>query len=146
MNACPWITTLADRSVFSPRIGRSRAFSRPWSHSTRLFSYWAVLCNAAGIKPSMTFANAGARSVMTSPGSGVNRQGSGEERPCRPDVPTPCQGHVDHLGMLVDRPVDVAPDPSDLDVGLVDEPAIPSRVPDGPGGVDSIGVNLCTHR
>jgi hypothetical protein len=23
--------------VFSPRIGLSRAFSRPWSHSTRLF-------------------------------------------------------------------------------------------------------------
>ena len=48
MNACPRITTLADRSVFSPRIGRSLALSRPWSHSTRLFSYWAVLCNGGG--------------------------------------------------------------------------------------------------
>ena len=42
MKACPWITTLADRSVFRPRMGRSRAFSRPWSHSTRLFWYRAV--------------------------------------------------------------------------------------------------------
>ena len=30
--------------------------------------------------------------------------------------------------MLVDRSVDVAPDPSDLDVGLVDEPAIPNGI------------------
>jgi hypothetical protein len=41
--------------------------------------------------------------------------------------------------MLVDRPVDVAPDPSDLDVGLVDEPAIPGQVPDRPGRVDQQG-------
>jgi len=55
--------------VFSPRIGLSLAFGRPWSHSTRLFSYWPVLCNAAGIRLSTTFAKAGARSVITSVGS-----------------------------------------------------------------------------
>jgi len=38
MNACPRITTDAVRSRLSPRIGRSRALSRPWSVSTRLFS------------------------------------------------------------------------------------------------------------
>ena len=63
------ITTLAVRWVLSPRIGRSRAFSRPWSHSTRLFSYWPVLCNAAGTSSSITFANAGARSVTASEGT-----------------------------------------------------------------------------
>ena len=41
--------------------------------------------------------------------------------------------------MLVDRPVDVAPDPSDLDLGLVDEPAIPGQVPHRPGRVDQQG-------
>ena len=56
-------------SVFSPRIGRSRDLSLPWSHSHRLFSYWPVLWNAAGISSSTTFARAGARSVMTSAGA-----------------------------------------------------------------------------
>ena len=32
MKACPRSTTLAIRWVFGPRIGRSRVFSRPWSH------------------------------------------------------------------------------------------------------------------
>jgi len=34
--------TRPGRWVFNPRIGRSRALSRPWSHSTWLFSYWPV--------------------------------------------------------------------------------------------------------
>ena len=66
--AWPRIATLAVRCVFT-RIGRSRALSRPWSHSTRLFSYWPVLCHAAGTRSSIALANAGARSVITSPGS-----------------------------------------------------------------------------
>lgn len=56
-------------SVFSPRIGRSRALSWPWSHSHRLFWYCSVLWNAAGTSSSTTFAKAGARSVTTSTGS-----------------------------------------------------------------------------
>jgi hypothetical protein len=35
-------------SCLSPRIGRSRAFSLPWSASTRLLAYCSVLCHAAG--------------------------------------------------------------------------------------------------
>jgi len=46
-----------------------RTLSRPWSHSIRLFAYWAVLWNAAGIRPSIAARNAGARSVTTSTGS-----------------------------------------------------------------------------
>jgi len=38
--------------------------------------------------------------------------------------------------MLVDRPVDVGPDPGDLDVGLVDKPPISGQVPSRPGRVD----------
>jgi len=34
--------TLAVRSVWSPRIGRSLTVNLPWSFSTRLFAYWAV--------------------------------------------------------------------------------------------------------
>jgi hypothetical protein len=37
--------------------------------------------------------------------------------------------------VLVDRPVDEAPRAVDLDVGLVDEPAVTGRVPGEPGGV-----------
>src|SRR6266508_6182253 len=33
------MTTLAPRSVLSPRIGRSRRLSWPWSASMRLFAY-----------------------------------------------------------------------------------------------------------
>ena len=69
MKAWPRITTLAVRWVLSPRMGLSRALRRPWSHSTRLFSYWPVLCNAAGSKSSITLAKAGARSVTTSTGT-----------------------------------------------------------------------------
>ena len=37
--------TLALRSCLRPRIGRSRAFSRPWSASTRLLAYCSVRCH-----------------------------------------------------------------------------------------------------
>ena len=39
MKACHRITTLAVGLDFTPRIGLSRALSRPWSRSTWLFSY-----------------------------------------------------------------------------------------------------------
>ena len=104
MKACPRITALAVRWVFNPRIGLSLALSRPWSHSTRLFSYWPVLCNAAGTRSSITFANAGARSLMTLTWVTVDSQGCGEERPRGGDVPTLRDVHVDHLAVLVNRP------------------------------------------
>ena len=47
MNACPRIILLAVRALLRPRIGRSRALSRWWSHSTRLFAYCSVLCSAS---------------------------------------------------------------------------------------------------
>ena len=40
--------------VFSPRIGRSRALSRPWSASTRLLAYCSRTCRAAGTSSSST--------------------------------------------------------------------------------------------
>ena len=59
---------LAVTSVFKPRVGRSRALSLQGSAAHRLFSYCPVLWNAAGIRTSITFARAAARSVMTSAG------------------------------------------------------------------------------
>jgi hypothetical protein len=59
-DARPVMTTLAVRSRFNPRIGHNRAFNRPWSASTRLFAYRAVLCNAAGAYSATAFANAAA--------------------------------------------------------------------------------------
>src|SRR6266487_5309369 len=39
---------------FTPRIGRSRAFSRPWSASIGLFAYCSAVCRAEGINSSRT--------------------------------------------------------------------------------------------
>ena len=68
MKAWPRMITRAVRSVLRPRIGRNRALSRPWSHSTRLLAYCSVLCLALGNRSAMTYANAAARSVSTSSG------------------------------------------------------------------------------
>ena len=38
--------------------------------------------------------------------------------------------------MLVDRPIHVAPDTSDLDVGLIDEPAVPDHMATRSRGFD----------
>lgn len=54
----------------------------------------------------------------------------------RGDVRTLGHVHVDDLALLVDRPVHVAPDAGDLDIGLVDEPAILGQMPTGPRCVD----------
>jgi hypothetical protein len=57
-----------------------------------------------------------------------------------------CDIHVDHLALLVHRPVDIAPHSGDLDIGLLDEPPIPRQMPGRRGRVDQQGVNRCTHR
>jgi hypothetical protein len=54
--------------AFEPRIGLSRALSRPWSASIRLFAYCSVLWNASGMSSSITARSADARSVTTSTG------------------------------------------------------------------------------
>jgi hypothetical protein len=68
ISAWPAMTTAAVLSVFRPRMGLSRALSRPMIHSTRLLTYWSVLWNTSGNSSSITDTNAGARSVTTSAG------------------------------------------------------------------------------
>jgi hypothetical protein len=53
---------------------------------------------------------------------------------------------VNDLAVLVDRPVDVAPDSVDLDVRLVNEPPISWGMPSDRAASLSSGVNRCTHR
>ncbi len=60
--------TRAVVSVLSPRIGRSLALSRPWSHANLLLVYRSVVWNAAGGNSAMTRRSAWARSVTTSLG------------------------------------------------------------------------------
>jgi hypothetical protein len=43
-----------DPCCFRPRIGRSRAFSRPWSASIGLFAYCSTVCSAEAINSSST--------------------------------------------------------------------------------------------
>ena len=54
--------------------------------------------------------------------------------------------HVDDLAELVDRAVHVAPLPGDLQVGLIDLPAVADGVAAGPGSSASSGVKRSTHR
>jgi len=46
--------------------------------------------------------------------------------------------HVDDLTVLIDRPVEVLPPASDLDVGLLDKPAITRGLPSWPGSIDEL--------
>ena len=62
-------------------------------------------------------------------------QGAGEEAAGGGGVPVLGQQHVDDLPVLVDRLVQVALPAGDLDVDLVDEPAVAGGVPEGASGV-----------
>src|SRR6266540_1632129 len=68
MKACPTTITLVVRSRFSPRMGRSRAFRRPWSVSSGLLAWTPVSWKAAGSRSSMIRGYARYRSVVTSTG------------------------------------------------------------------------------
>jgi hypothetical protein len=56
---------------------------------------------------------------------------------CR-HIPLRRREDINDLPVLVDRPVQVHPLPSDLQIRLVDEPAIPGDVPARPGRVDQL--------
>jgi hypothetical protein len=68
-----------------------------------------------------------------------------KEPPCSLSIAFGRDVDVDDLAKLVDRAVDVAPPASDLDVGLVGEPAVPDRVAGRRAASASSGVNSCTQ-
>ena len=78
-------------------------------------------------------------------GGDLNRHPSGaldgpsEEPASRVRVAARRQEHVDDLAGLVDCSEQVPPGPSDLQVGLIDVPAIPDDVPTGPGCLGELG-------
>jgi hypothetical protein len=131
----PANTTVALRFCLSPRIGRSRAFGRPWSHSMRLLGYWSVRCHVAGSRSSSTSGYAAARSVVTSRRDPRRADGPLEEPAGSRRVPPLRDEYVDDLPELVDRTVDIAPPAGDLHPGLVDLPAVIDSVAAGPGGL-----------
>ena len=69
-------------------------------------------------------------------GTPVVAQRGFEEVPRGGDIAPLRYLDVDHLAVLIHGAVDVAPGTVDLDVGLVDEPAVADAVPAGSGRVD----------
>jgi hypothetical protein len=138
--------TRTERSHFRPRIGRSHALSRLWSHSTRLFAYWAVWWNADGISSSIAARNAEARSVTTSTGAPCARSAVAKNRRAAPVSRLGGDVHVDDLAVLVDRPVHVSPLPGDLHIRLVHEPTITNRTSAWPGRIREQWRESVHHR
>jgi hypothetical protein len=56
-----------------------------------------------------------------------------EESTGRPQIAPWRDEHIDDLPELIDRTVDVAPAASHFHIGLIYLPAVPDRVPAGPG-------------
>ena len=77
----------------------------------------------------MTRGLTSARSVVASTGDGPDLSARDEKRPCGRAVAAFGDQDVDDLSVLVDRAVEVGPTVGDLDVGLIDEPAVARRVP-----------------
>jgi hypothetical protein len=48
------------------------------------------------------------------------------------------QQNIYDLAMLIDRPVEIGPLASDLQVGLIDEPPVPGSMPTRPGSLDEL--------
>jgi hypothetical protein len=53
---------------------------------------------------------------------------------------------VDDLTVLIDRPVQIGPATGDLDMRLVNPPSMPDRATCRAGGVDQLGMKVCTQR
>lgn len=69
-----------------------------------------------------------------------DRQRPGEGGPGCRQVAAGREHDVDDLTVVVDRPVQLRPPAGDLDVGLVDEPAVTRQPPARPGGFDELST------
>jgi hypothetical protein len=141
--------TLAERSCLSPRIGRSRDFSRPWSHSTPLLAVGIAVGAMPGCWRQVLEHDRIGRGPVGDHLSGCHlRRADGllEEPGGRLGDPPRGHEHVDDLACLVDHTVDVAPLAGDLDVGLVHEPSLPDDVAAWLGGIGQQRRDRSTHR
>jgi hypothetical protein len=139
MKACPATMTLAVRSRFNPRIGRRRAFSRPWSVSEGVVG--VGLGAMEGDREHVTD-DAGVDPVPVRGDLHWRHPGSADRSLEEPagGIPVPArrEEHVDDLAELVDGPEQIAPGPSHLHVGLVDVPPITHHVPASAGGLGEL--------
>jgi hypothetical protein len=147
MKACPAMTICAVWSVRSPRIGRSRCLSWLWSASIGLCTYCSTWCHADGISSSSTAWVDRGRVGDHLAGRDLERgDGPLEESPGRGGISASRHEHVDDLSVLVDGPVDIAPDAVDLDVRLVDVPPVARGVAGEPGRVGQQRREALHHR
>lgn len=129
------MTAWAVLSVRSPRIGRSRCLSRRdrlrqgCSHTVRRDARPPGLGRRPRPGRPLRHRSPPRRHYLQ------RLQGAGEEPACRDRIPPGGQQYVDDLPVLVDRPVHVPPDAVDLDVGLINEPAVTRREPGEPSCV-----------
>jgi hypothetical protein len=146
MNACPLQITWAQRSRFKPRIGRG-----PGLQPAVIGFNWVVgvllhhvprLGHDLVEHPRVRRGPVGGH--LGGPPGCVQRPG--KEPSGRRQIPLRRGENIDDLPVLVDRPVQVHPLPSDLEIGLVHEPAIPRDVPARRAASINSGVNRCTHR
>jgi hypothetical protein len=143
----PGQITLWLRSGLRPRIGPSRAFSRPWSPSTRLFAIpigavpggWHQFPQHRRVHPRLIACDLDGQDL------GHADRPLKESASCR-EIPSPGDEDVDDLPELVDRSVHIAPSAGDLHIGLVGLPAVTDAGAAGRAPSASSGVNRWTHR
>lgn len=118
------------QSAHRPEVSRQPA----GSPASGVSWYRPVVCNAAGVRSSITFAKADAQSVTTpncSPWAVrtvvKNRQPPG----CR----VAGTGTLDDLRLLIDHPAHLPPRPATFGVRLVGEPAVTHLAQSGPGRI-----------
>jgi hypothetical protein len=62
------------------------------------------------------------------------------------EIPLLGDQNIDHLPELVDRPVQISPPPSNLDVGLITNQRSPGACRHGRAASINNGAQRCTHR
>src|SRR4029453_15753016 len=140
MKACPAMITLALRSCLSPRIGCSLDLRRPWWASLWFWQSRPGGDKAPRSNPPSTAGSTGAWSVIPSTGATCivpmarwkNRRAAAASRRGDTNTSMTCPNWSIARETKRPRPATLT---GDLDIGLVDLPAVADGMAAGPGGL-----------